>query len=66
MESGLLIGILGFLGLVALIAIRIPIAYTMILVGIIGTSLLSGPKVVLNNQDLRVSQVTAVFVQHCH
>ena len=57
MESGLLIGILGFLGLVALIAIRIPIAYTMILVGIIGTSLLSGPKVVLNQlKDLAYVQ----------
>ena len=57
MESGLLIGILGFLGLVALIAIRIPIAYTMILVGVIGTSLLSGPKVVLNQlKDLAYVQ----------
>src|SRR5215467_665078 len=57
MESGLLIGILGFLGLVALIAIRIPIAYTMILVGVIGTSLLSGPKIVLNQlKDLAYSQ----------
>src|SRR5215472_1609039 len=57
MESGLLIGILGFLGLVALVAIRIPIAYTMILVGVIGTSLLSGPKIVLNQlKDLAYAQ----------
>jgi len=57
MESGLLIGILGFLGLVALVAIRIPIAYTMILVGVIGTSLLSGPKIVLNQlKDLAYVQ----------
>ncbi|HKF63924.1 MAG TPA: TRAP transporter large permease subunit [Dongiaceae bacterium] len=48
---------LGFLGLVALVAIRIPIAYTMILVGVIGTSLLSGPKIVLNQlKDLAYVQ----------
>jgi tripartite ATP-independent transporter DctM subunit len=57
MEASLLIGILGFLGLILLIAIRIPIAYTMILVGVIGTSLLSGPKVVLNQlKDLAYVQ----------
>jgi tripartite ATP-independent transporter DctM subunit len=57
MESSLLIGIVGFAALIVLIAIRIPIAYTMILVGVIGTSFLSGPKVVLNQlKDLAYVQ----------
>jgi tripartite ATP-independent transporter DctM subunit len=47
MGGGLTIGIIGFVALVALIAIRVPIAYTMILVGAIGTSIQSGPKIVL-------------------
>src|SRR5690606_38495649 len=41
-------GIAGLAGLLALIAVRVPIAYTMILVGIVGTRLQSGPMIVLN------------------
>ena len=39
---------LGILGLVVLIAIRMPIAYAMILVGGIGTMLVNGPALVLS------------------
>ena len=57
MGSSLLLGILGLLALLALIAIRVPIAYTMILVGFIGTSIMSGPWVLLSQlKDLGYSQ----------
>ncbi|MGA8051106.1 MAG: TRAP transporter large permease [Burkholderiales bacterium] len=47
METGLLIGVAGLVALVALIAIRIPIAYTMILVGAVGSMILNDPRIVL-------------------
>lgn len=57
MDLGFLTGILGFAALLALIAIRVPIAYTMILVGLVGTSILSGPAIVLSQlKDLAYSQ----------
>ena len=57
MGSSLLLGVLGLLALLALIAIRVPIAYTMILVGFIGTSIMSGPWVLLSQlKDLGYSQ----------
>jgi tripartite ATP-independent transporter DctM subunit len=56
-DPGFIIGVLGFVALLALIAIRVPIAYTMILVGLIGTSLLSGPAIVFSQlKDLAYSQ----------
>jgi len=52
-----LIGLIGLLALLILIAVRVPIAYTMILVGVIGTSLESGPTIVLYQlKDLAYSQ----------
>ncbi|MGE3644601.1 MAG: TRAP transporter large permease [Beijerinckiaceae bacterium] len=48
MDNHLLIGIYGLVVLVALIAIRIPIGYAMILVGGIGAAIMSGPLVVLS------------------
>jgi tripartite ATP-independent transporter DctM subunit len=52
-----LIGLIGLFALLVLIAVRVPIAYTMILVGVIGTSLQSGPTVVLYQlKDLAYSQ----------
>ena len=57
MDPGFIIGVLGFVALLALIAIRVPIAYTMILVGLAGTSLLSGPAIVFSQlKDLAYSQ----------
>jgi tripartite ATP-independent transporter DctM subunit len=57
MDAGFIIGLLGFVALLALIAIRVPIAYTMILVGLIGTSLLSGPAIVFSQlKDLAYAQ----------
>jgi tripartite ATP-independent transporter DctM subunit len=47
LETGLLIGVLGLVALVVLIAIRIPIAYTMILVGAVGSMVLDGPVILL-------------------
>ncbi len=57
METSFLVGLIGLLALLALIAVRVPIAYTMILVGAIGTSLESGPTIVLSQlKDLAYSQ----------
>ncbi|MBZ4689341.1 MAG: dctM 17 [Cereibacter sp.] len=48
MSDALIYGLAGLAALVGLIVIRIPVAYTMILVGGIGTLLLSGPTLVLS------------------
>lgn len=48
LDRNFLIGLIGLAALVLLIAIRIPIAYCMILVGGIGTTMLNGPGVVLS------------------
>ena len=47
MEHSLLIGLGGLVALVVLIAIRVPIAYSMILVGGIGTMILTDPRIYL-------------------
>ena len=44
----ILVGVVGLAGLLFLIAVRVPIAYTMILVGIGGVIYQSGPAVILN------------------
>jgi tripartite ATP-independent transporter DctM subunit len=55
--GGLGLGILGLFVLLGLIAVRVPIAYTMILVGIFGTMIQSGPAIVLNQlKDLAYAQ----------
>jgi tripartite ATP-independent transporter DctM subunit len=52
-----LIGLIGLGALVALIAIRVPIAYSMILVGGIGTSIITDPAIVLSQlKNLAYSQ----------
>lgn len=57
MLDSFFIGIAGLVCLLALIAVRVPIAYTMILVGIAGTVVQSGPAVVLNQlKDLAYAQ----------
>jgi tripartite ATP-independent transporter DctM subunit len=57
LDHSFLIGLIGLAVLVALIAIRIPIAYSMILVGGIGTMWLNGPAIVLNQlKNLAYSQ----------
>jgi tripartite ATP-independent transporter DctM subunit len=51
------LGLLGLVLLLALIVIRVPIAYTMILVGMAGTIIQSGPAVLLNQlKDLAYAQ----------
>jgi len=47
LEYGLLLGLLGLVALVGLIAIRIPIAYSMILVGAAGMMILGDPLIFL-------------------
>ena len=57
MESNLLIGLAGLAVLIALIAIRMPIAYAMILVGGVGASILTGPAIILSQlKDLAYAQ----------
>ncbi|HUL04836.1 MAG TPA: TRAP transporter large permease [Candidatus Acidoferrum sp.] len=57
MDVGFLTGVCGFVALLALIAIRVPIAYTMLIVGLAGASILSGPAILLNQlKDLAYSQ----------
>jgi len=46
-EHSLLVGLAGLVALVLLIAIRIPIAHSMILVGAVGMSILNGPAIFL-------------------
>jgi tripartite ATP-independent transporter DctM subunit len=56
-DPGFIIGVLGFVALLALICVRVPIAYTMILVGLVGTGILSGPAIVFSQlKDLAYSQ----------
>lgn len=51
------IGLAGLAALLVLIALRIPIAYAMIVVGLVGTTLLSGVDIVLSQlKDLAYSQ----------
>lgn len=55
--DSLTIGLLGLCALVVLIAIRLPIAYAMIVVGGVGITLLNGPDIVLSQlKDLAYAQ----------
>ncbi len=57
MSTDLALGLVGVVCLLGLIAIRVPIAYTMILVGIGGTVVQSGPVILLNQlKDLAYAQ----------
>ena len=56
MES-ITVGILGLISLLALIAVRVPIAYSMIIVGAAGISFLDGPAILFNQlKDLAYGQ----------
>ena len=48
MSGPLLIGLLGLTSLLVLIALRMPIAYAMILVGAVGVTALNGPSVLMS------------------
>ncbi len=48
MEENLLIGLAGLAALIAMIAIRMPIAYSMVTVGAVGIAVLSGPAILLS------------------
>ena len=53
MSEAVAMGLGGLAVLVLLIALRIPIAYAMILVGGLGTMLLNGPQLVLSQLKTR-------------
>jgi len=56
-EQNLLIGLAGLVCLIGLIAIRIPIAYSMIIVGGVGVTILSGPAIFMSQlKDLAYAQ----------
>jgi len=56
-EENLLIGLVGLIFLIGLIAIRMPIAYAMILVGGVGVTVLSGPAIFMSQlKDLAYAQ----------
>jgi len=57
MGSSIAIGTAGLIAMLVLIVVRVPIAYAMILVGIAGTSLLDGPRIVMFQlKDLAYAQ----------
>lgn len=57
MGQDIFIGLAGLVVLVGLIAIRVPIAYSMIIVGGVGTTILNGPDIFLAQlKDLAYSQ----------
>ncbi|MEH6476307.1 MAG: TRAP transporter large permease [Sneathiella sp.] len=57
MEENLYIGLIGLFALIGLIVIRVPIAYSMIIVGAVGTATLSGPLVLFSQmKDLAWAQ----------
>ena len=57
MTDPFVLGLLGLVLLMLLIVVRVPIAYTMILVGIVGTMIESGPAIVFSQlKDLAYAQ----------
>ena len=57
MEQALFVGLSGLGVLIALIVIRMPIAYAMVIVGFAGISILSGPQIILYQlKDLAFGQ----------
>jgi len=57
LEENLFIGLIGLFALIGLIVIRVPIAYSMIIVGAVGTATLSGPLVLFSQmKDLAWAQ----------
>jgi tripartite ATP-independent transporter DctM subunit len=57
MTSELLVGLIGLVWLIGLIAIRMPIAYSMIIVGGVGVTVIDGPAILMSQlKDLAYSQ----------
>jgi len=60
MDNSFIIGLEGLGVLVLLIAIRVPIAYSMLVVGIAGVMILSGPAIILSQlKDLAYAQFSS-------
>ena len=60
MDSSFIIGLEGLGVLVLLIAFRVPIAYSMLVVGIGGVAILSGPAIILSQlKDLAYAQFSS-------
>ncbi|HEX4986251.1 MAG TPA: TRAP transporter large permease subunit, partial [Burkholderiales bacterium] len=61
MDSHLLTGLFGLAALVALIAIRVPIAHAMLLVGATGIAILSGPAILLSQLKTLVYSQFSIY-----
>ncbi|MDX1374654.1 MAG: TRAP transporter large permease subunit, partial [Burkholderiales bacterium] len=61
MESHLLIGLIGLAALIAMIAIRVPIAHAMLLVGAAGIAILSGPAILLSQLKTLVYSQFSIY-----
>ncbi|KPK06928.1 MAG: C4-dicarboxylate ABC transporter permease [Betaproteobacteria bacterium SG8_39] len=61
MDSHLLTGLVGLAALVALIAIRVPIAHAMLLVGASGIAILSGPAILLSQLKTLVYSQFSIY-----
>ncbi|AVH45391.1 TRAP transporter large permease [Agrobacterium tumefaciens] len=57
MSENVLLGIGGLVALIGLLAVRVPVAYTMLIVGMAGITAVSGPAILLSQlQDLAYAQ----------
>jgi len=61
LEAHLLTGLIGLAALVALIAIRVPIAHAMLLVGATGIAILSGPAILLSQLKTLVYSQFSIY-----
>ncbi|HEX5093881.1 MAG TPA: TRAP transporter large permease [Burkholderiales bacterium] len=61
MDTHLLTGLIGLITLVALIAIRVPIAHAMLLVGATGIAILSGPAILLSQLKTLVYSQFSIY-----
>jgi len=61
LEAHLLTGLIGLAALIALIAIRVPIAHSMLLVGASGIAILSGPAILLSQLKTLVYSQFSIY-----
>ena len=61
MNPQLVIGLIGLGSLIALIAIRVPIAHSMLLVGAAGIAVLSGPGILLSQLKTLVYSQFSIY-----
>ncbi len=57
MTENFFLGVGGFIALIGLLAVRVPVAYTMIIIGTAGVMIISGPNILMNQlKDLAYAQ----------